>query len=61
MANRYPHRTWLLLHRLYLDRPADRRAEEDASLFDPGVDLGWHSAGGFLCGRAPHDASIRLD
>ena len=61
MADRNPHRPRLSLHRLYLDRPTNWRAEEDAALCDFGALSGGNSAGGFLCGRAPHDASIRLD
>ena len=61
MADRDSHCPRLSLHRLYLDRPPDRRAEEDAALCDFGALSGGDSAGGILCGRAPDDASIRLD
>ena len=61
MADRNPYCPRLSLHHLYLDRPPDRRAEEDAALCDFGALSGGDSAGGILCGRAPHDASIRLD
>ena len=61
MVNRYSNFAWLLLHRLHLDRPPNWRAEENVLNGDIGPYLGRNSAGGFLCGRAPHDASIRLD
>lgn len=61
MVDRNSYFTRLPLHHLHLDRPSNRRAEEDAALCDFGADFGGDSAGGFLCGRAPHDASIRLD
>ncbi len=61
MAYRDSDRPRLSLHRLYLDRPTNWRAEEDAALCNFGALSGGDSAGGFLCGRAPHDASIRLD
>ena len=61
MVDRNSYFTRLPLHRLYLDRPPNRSAEEDVVNGDTGADFGGDSAGGFLCGRAPHDASIRLD